>query len=1158
MHIKRLRLVGFKSFVEPTELVIEPGLTGVVGPNGCGKSNLLEAIRWVMGESSHKSMRAAAMDDVIFAGSVARPARNFAEVTIALDNTERTAPAEFNDATEIEITRRIEREQGSSYRVNGGETRARDVKLLFEDAATGARSPALVRQGQIAEIVNARPEARRRILEDAAGVAGLHSRRHEAELRLKAAEANLARVADVIGQLDSQIANLKRQSRQAKRYKELSGLIRQWEALNHVAAWEGAKADAESIETAHREALAAVAEAAEAESAALIAEAGAAERLPALREKEAVRAAVLHRLEVELQSLVEEEKRAIEREAELERRLIEARRDEVRETELAGEAAEAVGLLERERLSLAKEPEAAARILTDARTRRGAAVQESEAADTEFARLTGKLSDLRANYRRLEDAFVSAERETEAERQQLAGIERTIAAMAGEEGEAFDAIAARLLTDIEAKSAGLTEADAKLRQTEAGLAAARTLETEARRTVSEECLKAERLTSEQSTLAKLFERAAAQKSLRRAAPAVAEALKIGRGFERAVAAALGEDIEASNDPAESRYWRNLGDAGDPQLPDGVEPLSAHVEAPVELARRFRQIGVITEKEASLFQARLRPGQRLVSKQGALWRWDGFVAKAGAPTAYALRLEQMNRQAALAEEITAARGVVETAEAGAKAAAGRVAVLIDAERQLKSEFRSLQLDIETARGALAGHEVANRQRVEQRASLAEARRHRMESIGRGQLRADAAKIELAGLPPMAELESELEQHSEVLRHLRSERSAAEVTLQSLEREAELRASRLEAITADIKRWQQRRDGAAAQTKALTARIEDLGRQSFEASEAPARIKAKRGKLDSTIGQSASERRAAADAVQHAENEVRDIGRLLKGAQAAHGMARETKAGLEARLEGARERRTEISQAIHEAFGVQPDECLKAVGLSADARIPPDAEIERQLLRLKEDRERLGGVNLRAEEELHTLEQQQYSLSSEKADLDSAIERLRQAIGKLDREGKKRLSEAFEIVNGHFQKLFVTLFGGGEARLEMVATEDPLEMGLEIIAKPPGKKPATLSLLSGGEQTLTALSLIFAVFLTNPSPICVLDEVDAPLDDANVDRFCTLMEEMARTTTTRFLVITHHPMTMSRMHRLFGVTMVEKGISQLVSVDLGSAERFLEAG
>jgi chromosome segregation protein len=338
VHIKRLRLTGFKSFVEPTELVVEQGLTGVVGPNGCGKSNLLEALRWVMGETSHKSVRAAAMDDVIFSGTQARPARNFAEVAILIDNSERKAPPELNDSDIIEVARRIEREQGSTYRVNGREVRARDVKLLFEDAATGARSPALVRQGQIAEIVNAKPEQRRRILEDAAGTAGLHSRRHEAELRLKAADGNMTRVADVLGGFASQINSLKRQARAARRYREISDEIRQAETVALFLAWREAEADVELGEAALHDALRLLAGRTEAEAHATTREAEASERLPGLRLIEAEKAAALHRLNTEAAGLEREEARIRARIAELDQRKAEIFRDHERETTIVAEA----------------------------------------------------------------------------------------------------------------------------------------------------------------------------------------------------------------------------------------------------------------------------------------------------------------------------------------------------------------------------------------------------------------------------------------------------------------------------------------------------------------------------------------------------------------------------------------------------------------------------------------------------------------------------------------------------------------------------------------------------------------------------------------------------------------------------------------------------
>jgi chromosome segregation protein len=316
--------------------------------------------------------------------------------------------------------------------------------------------------------------------------------------------------------------------------------------------------------------------------------------------------------------------------------------------------------------------------------------------------------------------------------------------------------------------------------------------------------------------------------------------------------------------------------------------------------------------------------------------------------------------------------------------------------------------------------------------------------------------------------------------------------------------------------------------------------------------------SALADAERDRKEAADKLATADTALRAAVQALRAAQGEVSSARESKARTEARLEGARNRRQEEARRIRETVGVAPEQCLSLAGIGSGEALPELVEADRQLQRLKSDRERLGGVNLQADDELNVILEQATSLETERNDVEQAIAKLRGAIGQLNREGKKRLEDAFETVNGHFQRLFTTLFGGGEARLEMIEGEDPLEGGLEIIAKPPGKKPATLSLLSGGEQTLTALSLIFAVFLTNPSPICVLDEVDAPLDDANVDRFCTLMEKMAEETATRFLVITHHPMTMTRMNRLFGVTMAEKGISQLVSVDLETARSFREAG
>jgi chromosome segregation protein len=378
-----------------------------------------------------------------------------------------------------------------------------------------------------------------------------------------------------------------------------------------------------------------------------------------------------------------------------------------------------------------------------------------------------------------------------------------------------------------------------------------------------------------------------------------------------------------------------------------------------------------------------------------------------------------------------------------------------------------------------------------------------------------------------------------------------------RERETRKRRAETIAAERTRWATRSQSAEQQIAALDERLAKTKADITSLEEVIPALEDRRQSLLGALSDAEQARNTAADELARAENAQRAATQALREAQSAVASAREARARTETRLEGARTRRQEETRRIREAIGANPDDCLALAGLAPSAALPALAEADRNFQRLKGDRERLGGVNLQADDELNAFLEQLSTMETERNDVEQAIAKLRGAIGQLNREGKKRLDEAFHTVNGHFQRLFSTLFGGGEARLEMVEGEDPLESGLEIIAKPPGKKPVTLSLLSGGEQTLTALSLIFAVFLTNPSPICVLDEVDAPLDDANVDRFCTLMEKMAAETDTRFLAITHHPMTMMRMNRLFGVTMAEKGVSQLVSVDLETARSFREA-
>jgi len=1152
MKISRLRLLGFKSFVEPTELVIEPGLTGVVGPNGCGKSNLLEAVRWVMGETSYKSMRAAAMDDVIFSGTNSRPARNSAEVTIFLDNSERKAPAEFNAADVIEITRRIEREAGSAYRINGKEARARDIKILFEDAATGARSPALVRQGQIGEIVNARPEQRRRILEDAAGIAGLHSRRHEAELRLKATEANLARLNDVLGQLSSQVESLKRQARSARRYKDISGDIRRQEALLLHLTWTDAQALVEAEEANLREALAALGTATQSETQALAGEARLAEAMGPLREEEAKRAAVVGRLRLEQETLEQEAMRSAERVRELKARVAQLDGDIAREQALIAEAREILSGLEAEVEALQAAEAGADASEREAQEKLSSSKSELKSAEARLAELTAEVAERRARRQAL-DASLAERQET------VAKLEGQIGELDGQAREiAGRAPDAEKLAQITQAGKDLAQEIARFEvQAVAAEDKTRTLAATADATREESArarLALASLRAERETLVKLLIGVHPSDF-----PPIVDRLRVAPGLEAALGAALGDDLEAPAAEAAPVHWRHVAiTRQDGALPSGVEPLAAHVEAPPELDRCLRQIGIVASREEGhRLQPSLRPGQRLVTREGDLWRWDGFTAAAEGATPAAQRLAERNRLSSLQAEEAQAHAAASAAAEAEREAADTLSQAQSDEQRLRQLWREAQGMLAKTRESLTTIERAARETESKLAGVAGARARAEQDLAVArQAQADVEEA-LAAFARAEDPEPALNETQGIVETRRTALADARATISELERERRVRAERQAAIGVERERWVTRSAGADQQIATLKQRLAETQGELHGLADMPARIEERRNKLLSALSEADRERQVAADALSEADNALKAGVQALRAAQGAVTEAREARARTEAKLESARTRRQDVARHIREALGAAPEDCLTVAEVQPDATLPPLEVVERKLASLKTDRERLGGVNLQADDELVTLGSQVTELAAERTDVEQAIAKLRSAISQLNREAHKRLTEAFDAVDGHFRKLFTTLFGGGEARLEMIEGEDPLEGGLEIIAKPPGKKAVTLSLLSGGEQSLTALSLIFAVFLTNPSPICVLDEVDAPLDDANVDRFCHLLEAMARETATRFMVITHHPMTMARMSRLFGVTMAEKGISQLVSVDLETAQRFREA-
>jgi len=1153
MKFSRLRLLGFKSFVEPGEFVIERGLTGIVGPNGCGKSNLVEALRWVMGESSYKNMRASGMDDVIFSGSNTRPARNTAEVTLFLDNSDRTAPPSFNDADELQVSRRIEREAGSVYRINGKEARAKDVQLLFADQSTGARSPSMVGQGRIGELIQAKPQARRALLEEAAGISGLHTRRHEAELRLKGAEQNLERLDDVVGELGGQIESLKRQARQASRFKSLSADIRKAEATLLHLRWVQAKEQEGEARSALASATSLVGERAAMQMEAAKAQAIGAHKLPELREAEAAAAAAFQRLSIARTQIEEEATRIRSRQGELDRRLQQLDADIAREERMVRENADVLERLAEEEATLNEENAGAAEREATTRAAFEAAAATLSASEEALARLTAERAEAAASRTQVERSLRDAAERRDRFARQLAEVDRDLSEIGARIAALADPAEKRLLA--EQAVAALEEAEAAAEHAEEAVEAAREAEDAARAPVQEAKAELARVETEARTLARMLNAAGGGDLF----PAVLEQIGVERGYETALGAALGEDLDVPVDRAAPVHW---GDSevqpGDPALPEGAKSLASVVRAPAQLARRLAQIGIVEAADGPRLQKLLVPGQRLVSREGALWRWDGFTASADAPTPAALRLEQKNRLAELDAEAVDATRALRAAEAGLAEAQGALGRSTEAERATRQAVRDAQHALDAARTALSQAEKAAGELSSRREALAEAHARVVESHEEAAAAVEEAEAQLADAPDIGDLQLRLEQAAAHVARDRAALADARAVHDGLTREAEARARRLEAIATERRNWLSRAENASQQIASLAERKAEAEEERERLAEAPDEIDARRRALLSQLSQAEDLRKAAGDRLQEAENLQGGLDKAATAAIQGLAEAREARARAEERLTAADERRQEVEARIHEALNTPPHLVIRHTGLEADAPMPDAAEVERQLERLKIERERLGAVNLRAEEEQKELSDRLEAIVSEREDVIEAIRKLRQAIQSLNREGRERLLAAFDVVNGHFQRLFTHLFGGGTAELQLIESEDPLEAGLEILARPPGKKPQTMTLLSGGEQALTAMSLIFAVFLTNPAPICVLDEVDAPLDDHNVERFCNLMDEMSASTETRFVVITHNPITMARMDRLFGVTMAEQGVSQLVSVDLQAAEAMREAG
>ena len=1103
-----------------------------------------------MGENRPTAMRGGGMEDVIFAGAATRPARNFAEVSLTLDNSERLAPSGFNDSDVLDIVRRITREVGSAYKVLGKDVRARDVQMLFADASTGAHSPALVRQGQISELINAKPKNRRRILEEAAGISGLYQRRHEAELKLKSAEANLLRVDDVIEQLSNQLAQLMRQAKQAARYREIGESLRHAEGLLLFQRWQEADHARLSAEQQLKERILAASQSEAEVRMSTKAREAAEDAMPPLREEEAVASAILQRLNVQRDSLNEQEAQAKERIQTLENRIEQLLQDMERETGLNKDAGETIERLEWEARELAKATEGQDEKLASAQAAAQDAAGVLQDREAELSEKTEDVARLAARHQSAQRLFEDMKKTVE--RSEASAV---TARQSAEEAEEKLSHVAQLLEEAKTRSETAVAAAAQAEQALATIEQARSetqaREADARAERSEAEGETNAIRAEVTALAKLVERDTAEGGQ------IIDRLQVEKGFEKALGAALADDLRAPEvDVDGPTGWAVLPAYGqDQQLPDGVTALSQHVSVPDVLGRRMGQIGLVDADDGNRLQPLLKPGQRLVSTEGDVWRWDGFRAWAeDAPSSAALRLQQLNRLEELKQLLERATVRMGAAQKAHESLNDLLAEQSRTEREARDARRDADREVGEAARFMSRAE-ADRDMAQGRIETLKLAVERYEEEANVAIRQrNEAENALKSLGDLEAARDEIEDLRMTVEAARMTMMTKRSTFDEVRREGEARTRRSQEVTKELSGWRHRLETAEKRSAELFERKGQAEEELATAVAAPTEIAAQRDALGQAIEDAEKRRQAAADQLAIGETQVREAMNKERDLERAASEAREVRAAAEARTEAAREAVQAAKDRIQEVLETTPEALLENLNTDAE-RMPPSDQVEAEVNRLKRQRDALGAVNLRAEEDAREVEHEHAQLLNEKTDLEEAIKALRGGIASLNREGRERLLTAFEQVNENFGNLFKHLFGGGEANLVLVESEDPLDAGLEIMCQPPGKKLATLSLLSGGEQTLTALALIFAVFLANPAPICVLDEVDAPLDDANVTRFCDLLDEMCRRTDTRFLIITHHAVTMARMDRLFGVTMQEQGVSQLVSVDLKKAEQLV---
>ena len=1138
MKFKSIRISGFKSFLESTEIPIDNGLTGIVGPNGCGKSNIVEAMKWVMGENSARQMRGDGMDDIIFSGTNERPARNFAEVSIKLDNTEKKAPSNFNHFDEIEISRKIEREKGSVYRVNGKQVRSRDIQLIFADNGTGARSSGIVSQGRISQIIDSSPENRRVILEEAANIKGLHSRRHEAELKLNGATDNLSRLLDIEQTYNEQLVELEKQARKAARYRSVGERLRKAESTLFIKLLHSSETELKNFKKEFEIATDDVNKAQLDVSKSTKSKLAAFDKIPELKKIEAEKAAFLQSLNINKIRLEEEKSSANKTLDNISNQISQIEIDIEREEEIKEDSKKTLLNLVDEEKKLITESKAFEGKIDQAISLVKELKKKSDEADQDLSSINSKIYSINSNNENIEKRITDLKEKIKKSEFQIPQFNIL------EEQKSFKEDKVKI---IEGKK--LLEEKNKLLLTKKNeYEAIKNILNDLNKAKTEADYKVNITKAELNSLSSLLGHDTSNKET------LENSIDSFASLEKSIGSILGETLLAPvlsnlDTPKNTPFWRkNLRGVIETKLPDGVKPIIKNIKNNSILDLALLGVGVVDNEEIAFkLQNKLSFGQALTTVEGGLWRWDGFVQPPEVQNSYSERLQKIaklrslekkfpdleNKQKNIQNNINKNETYINVIEKNILELENEIYDLIEEKNNLNLLNTKIESKISSSTILIKEHQ-----------NIIDLSNKELNSLNK-------ELINSSNLPLLLTEELKIRNIADQCRNSLTDAMAAE---QQVRNHESFQSRNLLQIKNQKTNWVKREDEAIARLLTLQNRQKNLSEEKQKLMNLPDNFKKRENELNLEINKALLVRNKAADNLVEAETNLNELEKLEKLSEQKLSLLREEMIKIEAKLNLSKAQVKNIEDRVWEKLRIKNDQLYEIANLDKNDEIDISIDaLEKTVQRLINERDSIGAVNLRAEEEMNEMRDKIKTMSDERIDLEQAIDKLKTGIFELNKEGRQRLKESFEEVNKNFKNLFQKLFGGGSAELKLVGNEDPLLAGLEVLASPPGKKMQLLSLLSGGEQALTAISLIFSVFLCNPAPICILDEVDAPLDDSNVGRFCNLLEKIVEETDTYFMVVTHHRLTMAKMDRLFGVTMEQKGISRLVAVNLEQANR-----